>query len=64
MDAQACAVSGDAEILIGDQNGAAALRIGRKGGDVILILDRRFLSQNSLPENAEWLLRELHKHPK
>jgi hypothetical protein len=63
MDAQVCSVSGEAEVLIGDRNGAAAIRISREGGDVIIILDRNFLSQNSPPDNAAWLLRELYKRP-
>lgn len=64
MDSQVCAVSGDVEILIGDRDSAAAIRINRKDGDLLLVLDRRFLSQNSPPENVAWLLRELHKQPK
>ena len=55
MDAQSCEVSGDADVLIGDRAGAAAVRFNSHGVPTILILDRNFLSQNAPPENAKWL---------
>ena len=59
MDAQSCALSGNAEVLIGDKKGAAAFRIPRAGGYTYVILDRRFLSQDSPQENINWLIQQI-----
>ena len=60
MDAQSCALSGDAEILIGDKQGAAAFRIPHQGSYTYVILDRRFLSQDSPKENVKWLIDQIN----
>lgn len=51
MDAQACAVEGHAQVLVGDKNEAAIVRVG----SLILILDQNFLGQNSPKINRNWL---------
>ena len=56
MDSQACLVSGNAEILMGDSEGAAAIRIKNDDHEAIIILDRKFLSQKAPTKNATWLL--------
>lgn len=61
MDAQSCEVSGVAEVLIGDKEGAAAVRFYSNGVPTILILDRNFLSQSAPPGNAKWLAEILSK---
>ncbi len=55
MDAQACKVDGSAEILVGDEIAAAALRVRVDDSQLILILDQNFLGQRSPPENRIWL---------
>lgn len=55
MDSQACKISGDADILVGDKDGAAVLKIGTH----ILILDQNFLGRNSPPDNRVWLEAQL-----
>lgn len=55
MDAQACSVFGDVDVLIGDKSSAAALRLNNRGFPLILILDTNFLSQNSPESNLLWL---------
>jgi hypothetical protein len=63
MDAQACRVDGEAEILIGDRAGAAALRIPGPSGSWIVVLDRGFLAEAAPATNAAWLLRTVQaKH--
>lgn len=57
MDSQACKVLGDADILIGDKDGAAILKIGNH----LLILDQNFLGRNSPPDNRLWLEAQLKK---
>jgi hypothetical protein len=59
MDAQSCALSGEAEILIGDKQGAAAFRIPHGGSYTYVILDRRFLSHDSPKENSKWLIDQI-----
>lgn len=54
MDAQACRVIGSAQVLIGNRDAAAAIRIGK----AIVVLDIGFLGQKAPLENAKWLLRE------
>ena len=56
MDAQACQVEGDAEILVGERSGAAALVVRGTSVPWIIILDRGFLSEMSPRANAHWLL--------
>lgn len=56
MDSQACLVSGNAEILMGDSEGAAAIRIKNDDHEAIIILDRKFLSQKAPTKNSTWLL--------
>ena len=55
MDAQACRITGQSEVLIGSKNAAAAVAIGEK----IIILDTAFLGQRAPLQNAEWLLKEI-----
>ena len=57
MDAQACRVSGQAKILIGTRQAAAAIAVG----ETIVILDTAFLAQNAPKGNAEWLIKEIRK---
>jgi hypothetical protein len=56
MDGQACRVTGNAEILLGDSAGAAVVRIKNEDGETIVILDQKFLSQKAPAENSTWLL--------
>lgn len=51
MDAQACKIVGDAEVLIGDNDEAAIVQIG----SLLLVLDQNFLGQKSPPSNRLWL---------
>ena len=51
MDAQACSVEGDAEVLVGDKDGAAIVKVGT----LLLILDQNFLGQKAPASNREWL---------
>lgn len=51
MDAQACKVVGDAEVLVGDNDEAAIVKIG----SLLLVLDQNFLGQKSPPSNRSWL---------
>jgi hypothetical protein len=51
MDAQACKVVGNAEILVGDKDEAAILKVG----SLLLVLDQNFLGQKSPPSNRTWL---------
>jgi hypothetical protein len=60
MDAQACRVSGVADILIGDRQEAAAIRVKTELSDAIIIFDTAFLAKSAPPENAMWL-RELYE---
>ena len=55
MDAQACKLSGDVEVLIGDKNEAAAFLINLEGNKVIVVLDQKFLAQEAPIENIMWL---------
>ena len=57
MDAQACQVDGEAEILVGDRTGAAALRIPGPSGPWLVVLDRGFLAEGAPTTNTSWLLR-------
>lgn len=55
MDAQACKVEGDAEILIGDRSEAAILRVGSGNETLLLVLDQNFLGRNAPLVNRTWL---------
>lgn len=61
MDAQACKVEGVADVLIGDRNEAAILRIGEGGSTLILVLDQNFLGHNAPILNRRWLEQMLVK---
>jgi hypothetical protein len=63
MDAQACAVDGDAEILLGNRDSAAALAIREGDKTVIVVLDTAFLSQNAPIENRNSILRWMTERP-
>lgn len=56
MDAQACTVVGNAEILVGDNAEAAIMRVG----SLLLVLDQNFLGQKSPPGNRSWLETKLN----
>ena len=56
MDAQACQVEGDAEVLVGSQEAAAVLAFGKGQQRKILVLDTAFLSAGAPIANREWLL--------
>lgn len=60
MDAQACRVEGDARILIGTQQQAAAIEFSNGPYRATLVLDTAFLAQNSPEENVKWLIREMN----
>ena len=62
MDAQACSVFGDVDVLIGDTSSAAAVRFNNRRYPLILILDTNFLSQNSPKSNLHWLESVLFKN--
>lgn len=51
MDAQACKVVGDVEVLVGDSDEAAIVKVG----SLLLVLDQNFLGQKSPPSNRSWL---------
>lgn len=57
MDAQACQVTGDADVLVGERSGTAALLVRGTSVPWIIILDRGFLSEMAPIENARWLQR-------
>lgn len=59
MDAQACRIGGDARILIGTQQQAAAIEFNNGPYKATLVLDTAFLAQNSPKENVEWLIKEM-----
>lgn len=61
MDAQVCAVKGNATILLGDASGAAAIGMTSGNRRAIVILDVAFLSQLAPTGNREWLLRQMEK---
>ena len=56
MDAQACRVDGEADILVGSRNAAAIIAVGEKDDRRILILDTAFLSAKAPKSNRDWLL--------
>ena len=56
MDAQVCRVHGPAEVLAGQPNAAALIRIKTSSGRAMIVLDTAFLSQVAPAKNAEWLL--------
>jgi len=59
MDAQACKTEGPADILIGTQSSAAAIRVQANGTQMLIILDTAFLSNAaSGTKNVEWLIRQ------
>lgn len=58
MDAQACRMSGAAEVLVGDKDEAAAARIPGPH-PVILVLDQNFLGQKAPIGNRLWLENQL-----
>lgn len=51
MDSQACRVEGSAEVLVGDKDEAAVVKVGT----LILVLDQNFLGQKAPPTNRTWL---------
>lgn len=55
MDAQACRVTGNAKVLIGTKEAAAAISLGES----VIILDTAFLGQKAPLGNAKWLLEEI-----
>jgi hypothetical protein len=55
MDAQACKVEGEAEVLLGSAQSAAAVRMKTDHGSIILILDQAFLGRRAPVSNAVWL---------
>jgi hypothetical protein len=59
IDAQVCKVDGRAEILIGEQGAAVAIRVRGPLGSIIIIFDQGFLATNSPRENAIWLSRTI-----
>lgn len=58
MDAQACKVDGNAEVLVGDKDEAAIVQIG----SLLLVLDQNFLGQKAPPSNRTWLEGQLNKN--
>lgn len=56
MDAQACKVVGNAEILVGDNDEAAILKVG----SLLMVLDQNFLGQKAPPSNRSWLETKLN----
>lgn len=62
MDAQACRITGDARILIGSTDAAAAIAIKVGKTEAILILDTAFLSQRAPSTNVEWLKQVLSRN--
>lgn len=56
MDAQACRVEGDADVLVGDKDEAAIVKVG----SLILVLDQNFLGQKAPPSNRTWLEGQLN----
>ena len=59
MDAQACAVKGDAKVLLGTRDAAAVVAINEEHRRVILVLDVAFLAANAPKANREWLIDQL-----
>lgn len=57
MDAQACKVEGEAEVLLGDTDEAAIVKIGH----LILVLDQNFLGQKAPAINRTWLEKAVGK---
>jgi hypothetical protein len=57
MDAQACKVEGDVDVIVGERSGAAALLVRSASVPWIIMLDRGFLSGMAPLENARWLQR-------
>lgn len=64
MDAQVCRVQGDAKVLIGDHQSAAAIEVPTTGSSAILVLDKKFIGRNAPIENASWLLNEVTRLPR
>lgn len=59
MDAQACQVEGDARVLIGTKEAAAAIAVSNGQEEVYVFLDKGFLGRLAPEENRKWLLREI-----
>jgi hypothetical protein len=59
MDAQACRVNGNARVLIGTKEVAAAVVIPRNNNEIIIILDTAFLGQKAPEANSRWLLEKI-----
>lgn len=53
MDAQACRITGEAQVLVGSAEAAAIIVIG----EALVILDVAFLSSNAPQRNIKWLLK-------
>lgn len=56
MDAQACQVTGEVDILAGTREAAAILTIDQGESKLILVLDTAFLSAGAPQNNQDWLL--------
>jgi hypothetical protein len=61
MDSQVCRVNGNAKILIGTADAAAALEIYTEAGRTILILDTSFLGKKAPLDNSLWLTKTIKK---
>ena len=59
MDAQVCKIEGPAEILVGNKNEAAIIRLNIDKTDVLIVLDRNFLGQKAPSNNRRWLEQSL-----
>ncbi len=61
-DAQACALDGEAEVLLGSRDEAVAFSVAAPGGRALVVLDRLFLSGvHGREENLAWLLSQLRR---
>jgi len=56
MNAQACNIDGNGDVLVGDPSAAAVVQINDAGSPWIIVLDQGFLAENAPSANAEWLL--------
>ena len=64
MDAQVCAVKGEAEILLGNRDAAAAVAVQDGDKIAIIVLDSKFLSQSAPDGNTKWILERMTSGPK
>jgi hypothetical protein len=56
MDAQACRVDEETEVLVGSRDSAAVISVGEGARKRILVLDTAFLSSRAPEVNRDWLL--------